>query len=526
MSETERPDSAAPRAPGRRLTDVAMASLFAHGDAAVVVIDEEQRVQLANPAVERMFGHSTADLIGRPIDVLIPERFHDVHREHVRWFLASTEVDRSTSDFRDTIGLKRDGSEFPAEVWLVKAAYGDGLVVSAVVRDMSDRVRSEEALRTALEHAERASLTKGEFLSRVSHELRTPLNAIVGFAQLLGMDELSEDQRDSVRHITRGSRQLLLLIDDLLEISQMDAGKLSQSLEPVDARDAVEEAVELVRPLAEERLITLDIDGVHGFVLADRNRLEQVLLNLLSNAIKYNRERGAVTVTLTRTLGRARLDVRDTGLGIPAERLDDLFVPFERLGAEATGIQGTGLGLALSKRMVEAMGGTMDVQSSVGEGSTFGVELFAAEGTVERHEAAGEAAATVRMPADTARTVLYVEDNAANVELIRRILDKRPGVQLISTLQGRIALDLARKHGPDLILLDLHLPDMSGEEVLQALKDDDATAEVPVVILSADATPGQVELLLRSGARGYVTKPLDVQDFLSTLDSILWAGSP
>ncbi len=376
--------------------------------------------------------------------------------------------------------------------------------------------------RDAQRLAEDANRAKSEFLSRMSHELRTPLNAVLGFGQLLETDDLSGSQRDAVDHILKGGRHLLDLINEVLDISRIEAGELSLSPEPVLAAELVGDAVDLMRPLADQRGIQLVVDssGVCDcYVFADRQRAKQVLLNLLSNAIKYNRPRGSVAVACEQSEAtRLRIRVTDTGTGIPAERLGQLFIPFERLGAEHTREEGTGIGLALSKRLAEAMGGTLTAASTLGQGSTFTVELPRVEGPVERYERLNGGTRPVAEPAARGQVVLHIEDNLSNLTLVERVLAQRPGVEVVAAMHGRLGLELAREHHPVLVLLDLHLPDLGGEQVLQRLRDDPATASIPVVIVSADATPGQIQRLLSAGAAGYLTKPIDVRELLRLVD--------
>ena len=380
-------------------------------------------------------------------------------------------------------------------------------------------------LSEATADADRANRAKSEFLSRMSHELRTPLNAILGFGQLLEMDALSERQAEGVGHILRAGRHLLGLINEVLDISRIEAGRLSLSLEPVPVRETIAQAMQLVGPTATVLAVTLRVGAVDErlHVLADRQRLQQVLLNLLSNAVKYNRPRGTVTIGCERAGDeRVRISVTDTGPGIAAEKLERLFVPFDRLGAEATGVEGTGLGLALSKSLVAAMSGTMDVRSEPGTGSTFSVELAVASAP----EAAGLAAVAADGPlAAPARpqTILYIEDNLSNLRLVESILSRRPGVTVLSAMQGRVGLDLARHHLPDLVLLDRHLPDIPGEEVFRLLAEDPRTRAIPVVMLSADAILTGVQRLLDAGVRAYLTKPLDVRRLLDVIDETLEA---
>jgi signal transduction histidine kinase/CheY-like chemotaxis protein len=379
-----------------------------------------------------------------------------------------------------------------------------------------------EAARLEADHANRA---KSEFLSRMSHELRTPLNAILGFGQLLDRGLLEERQRDDVQHILKAGRHLLELINEVLEISRIEAGELALSPEPVPLAETVREVLSLVGPLAAERGVRLATRlgelAEDSHVQADRQRLRQALLNLLSNAIKYNRANGRVDISFeTVNGGRIRTLIADTGIGIDPQRLAGLFEPFERLGAEHSDIEGTGLGLSLSKRLVEAMGGSITVHSKPHEGTTFVVELEAAESPhtagltkvdpVVAPKLAGRLGAARRL-------ILYIEDNLSNLTLVERILDHQSTVELVSAMQGQLGLDLARQHCPDLIMLDLHLPDMAGEEVLRRLKSEKVTREIPVVVLSADASARQMGRLLRQGANDYLTKPLDVTRFLDAL---------
>jgi CheY-like chemotaxis protein len=359
----------------------------------------------------------------------------------------------------------------------------------------------------------------------MSHELRTPLNAILGFAQLLEMDALAPEQRESVQHILKGGRHLLELINEVLDVARIETGRLAFSPEPVALGAVLLESLELIAPLAAQRLVRISgPDEIPtGHIMADRQRLKQVFLNLLSNAVKYNRRGGSVTLTCEDAPeGRLRIKVHDTGVGIPQDKLSRLFVPFDRLGAERTGVDGTGIGLALSRGLLTLMGGEIGVETRVDEGSTFWVEFPLVESPTGRSEpqeddSQGAAPSGSGHP----RTVLYVEDNLANLELIQRILTQRPEVRLISTMQGRLGLDLARDHHPDLILLDLQIPDMTGEEIVRGLWEDPRTREIPIAVISADATVDQVERMLALGACAYLTKPLEVKKVLALLDETL-----
>jgi signal transduction histidine kinase/CheY-like chemotaxis protein len=369
-----------------------------------------------------------------------------------------------------------------------------------------------------------ASSAKNEFLSRMSHELRSPLMAVMGFSQLLATSQLEARQQEMLATIRKASDHLLALINEVLDISRVEEGTLSISAETVAVQPLIDEAIELMRPLADTAGVVLHAPryaGGVGYVFADNQRLKQVVINVLSNAIKYNRRDGEVRIAVDKASGRrVRITIADTGEGIDEASLGKLFVPFERLDAAAAGIDGTGLGLALSRTLLDAMDGTITATSTPGTGTTFAIEL-------ER----GEPLAVAR-PADTddhlialrcyghSRTLLYIEDTVANTRVIEGILERRPDVRLIPALQGRRGIELAREQQPDVILLDLHLPDLPGDSVLAELKADASTRTIPVVILSADATRER-EQLLAAGAYAYLTKPIDLRRLLEILDRLM-----
>lgn len=395
-------------------------------------------------------------------------------------------------------------------------------------RDITAERESHMALQQAKAEAEQANHAKSEFLSRMSHELRTPMNAILGFAQLLELDELSEEQSEGVKHILKAGRHLLSLINEVLEISRIEAGHLNLSLEPVCVGETLLEALSLIRPLAQQRQVLVhpfESCGCH--IMADRQRLKQVFLNLFSNAIKYNRQGGSVTVGCSSVPGhRLRITITDTGLGILPQDLQRLFTPFERLNATHSAIEGTGLGLALSKRLIETMEGEMGIESTVGEGTTLWIDMPLVEAPLERHERTHVEEQEEKETSGPSRTVLCIEDNLSNLRLIERVLQHQTQVTLLSAMQGSLGIELAMQHQPDLILLDLHLPDMMGDEVLRRLQANPVTRQIPVVMISADATNGQIERLRDAGAVEYLTKPLDVKQFIGVLNENLLERQP
>ena len=383
-------------------------------------------------------------------------------------------------------------------------------------------LRSRE-LHDANQQLRVASEAKSHFLSRMSHELRTPLTAILGFGEILQMRGLEGERGEWLSMMVTAGRHLLALVDDVLDVARIETGHLSLSLEPVSIADVLADAHGLMHPLASARGVDIEQGPAFRtptYVAADNQRLRQVLLNLLSNAIKFNRPGGSVTIQVVdQPNDRVRIGITDTGAGLSERDLDRLFVAFERLDAESAGVQGTGLGLVLSRDLIERMGGVLEVASTPGLGSTFWVELSVIEpAAVTRTRA--EAPATRGYGGS--KQILYVEDLVANVELVEEILKLRPDVSLMSAMLGGIAIDLAREHRPDLVLLDLHLPDMGGHEVLARLRADPTTRGIPIVILTADATGRQRADLIAAGA-SYLTKPIGMMPFLDALDRHLAA---
>jgi signal transduction histidine kinase/ActR/RegA family two-component response regulator len=384
--------------------------------------------------------------------------------------------------------------------------------------------RAEE-LTKARDEALKATRAKNSFLSSTSHELRTPLNSILGFAQLLQMSELSAEDSDAVERIFGAGRHLLTLINELIDIARIESGDLSLSVEPVLVCPLIEESSQLMAPIAAERAIRIIQDCPHPAlaVHADRHRLSQVLVNLISNAIKYNHRDGTITITCREEgTGHASIVVSDTGPGISPENIERIFLPFERLGAEQTTVEGTGIGLPLARALTEAMHGQLTASSIPGQGSAFTVSLPHAPDLVHIPApglAPASPTARPHAPAGASISVLYIEDNPANVELVTQFLRSKPNIRLRSETSGRAGLESAARDMPDIILLDLHLPDIHGDQVLSELKAEPATAAIPVIVLSADASRAVVHRLLASGALAYLTKPIELAELGTLLDT-------
>jgi PAS domain S-box-containing protein len=492
----------------------------------ILTIDQNRLILFANRAAEKIFGLTITDMVGKPFSALIPERVRDDHDAALKKYL-DTVVTSNPEYALQIAGTGKGHREIALEISFGEYVKNGEHIFTGVVRDVTERKQLEHVLKRAKEDAERANRAKSDFLSRMSHELRTPLNAILGFAQLLEMDELDAEQKESVDQILKAGRHLLSLVDEVLDIARIEAGRMPLSLEPVEVDHCIAEAWDLVRHGANAYGIALENGSSQCGVMvtADRQRLKQVMLNLLSNAVKYNRDQGTVRVTCSPGMtgsNRLRISVTDTGRGIPEEGLSRLFTPFERLGAERTGIEGTGIGLAVSRGLIEAMDGEIGADSQIGEGSTFWFELplDANQARLEDGPVAGVVEA-ISENGGAEATILYVEDNPSNFKLVERILGHRAGIKLLTAMQGGLGLELAREHRPDLILLDLHLPDIHGSEVLRRVREDPVISRTPVVIISADVTSSQINQLLAAGAQAYLPKPLDIQEFLRIVDEVL-----
>lgn len=521
-SESES-DGSAELAPG----DAIFRELFEGAPIGMALLALDERFLRVNASFCNMVGYSKEELGQRTAEDITFADDIETGRQLARTLLDG--MTRSTGDKRyvhkngQVLWVSRTAS-------IVRNDKGEPQHFLLMVEDISERKAAEVALRQAKEEADRANHAKSDFLSRMSHELRTPLNSILGFGQLLDRQASSETQRTRVRYILSAGRHLLSLINEVLDISRIEAGNLQLSLEPVCVEEAVGEALDLMRPLAAERAISLITSSpleATTYVLADRQRLKQVLLNLLSNAVKYTALQGSVTLSFAEAEhGSIRIHVRDTGAGIPVEKLARLFTPFDRLGAEQSTVEGTGLGLALCQRLVQAMQGRIGVNSTLGNGSSFWLELPRAESPFRTLATQKVGAPREEPLAGPGRRVLYIEDNFSNVTLVEQMLAERPAIELMTAMQGRVGLELARKHVPDLVLLDLHLPDLPGWQVLHQLKADHATRDIPVIVISADATAPQINRLLSAGARAYLTKPLDIAEFFRVIEETISPAEP
>ncbi|HEY4723509.1 MAG TPA: ATP-binding protein, partial [Anaerolineae bacterium] len=507
----------------------------------IIATDEKGIIQLFNIGAERMLGYLAAEVVNK----INPSDIHDPQEVMARAQALSLELgtpitpgfealafkaSRGIEDIYELTYICKDGSRFPAIVSItaLRDDYGEIIGYLLIGTDNSVRKQVELDLNNAMAVAEKANLAKSDFLSSMSHELRTPLSAILGFAQLIetGSPLPTPSQKRSIDEILKAGWYLLELINEILDLALIESGKLSLSPEPMSLAEVMHECRAMIEPQAQKRGIRMAFPKfeIPYFVKADRTRVKQVLINLLSNAVKYNKVGGSVVVDCTAsTPGRIRISVKDTGEGLTPDKLTQLFLPFNRLGQESGVEEGTGIGLVVAKRLVELMGGEIGVESTIGVGSVFWIELnLTAEPQPAASAAEPTAVAHAQVNADgRLRTLLYVEDNPASQMLVEDLIARRPDIRLLSAMDGNRGVEVARASRPDVILMDINLPGISGIQALKILRADPATAHIPVVALSANAIPRDIAKGLEAGFFRYLTKPIKVHEFMDTLDVAL-----
>jgi PAS domain S-box-containing protein len=492
----------------------------------VSVVGDDEVYRLVNDAWCRATGLTREQVIGRSVTEVLPGSITPERRRTLNRCLR----ERQPGVLRDVFTQPDGTARYLETTYAPFAEPVNGVRCAALVtRDVTAEEMAaqanragQEALLAAKEDAERANRAKSRFMSLMSHELRTPMNAILGFGQLLLSDPqrpLGAEQQQYVQEILAGGRHLLTLINDVLDLGRIESGRLAMAVQPVALQPLVESCVALMKPLAQQRPVNLRVaqpDMLQCHVHADPLRLKQVLLNLLSNAIKYNRRDGDVTVHCVPGPEQVELRVTDTGIGLTPDQSQRLFVAFERLGARASGVEGSGIGLALSRQLMRAMGGEIGADSALDVGSTFWVRLRTAP---PAPDAAPPPAVAAARPLDAQRRqrVLYVEDNEVNALLMRAMLARLPSVQFEHTASPLQALDMVRTRRPELLLLDIQLPEIDGFELLRRLRAEPALHGVPAIAVSAGAMPADIQRALQAGFAAYLTKPLDLGELLQAV---------
>jgi len=499
---------------------------------AIVTVDAHQRIVVFNRAATQMFRIAASQALGGSLDRFIPPHLRAAHRAHVAAYAVSGESARRMGGASKISGVRADGEEFPIEASISRSGEGEGVLMTVVARDTTEAEAAERARQAQL-IAEAASRAKTDFLSRMSHELRTPLNAVLGFSQLLQaglQDRIDQRERAQLETIRQAGWHLLALINDVLDVSRIESGRLEVQARGIDLRILLDEVLQLLEVQAEGWGVTLAPDYRQrppAQAWGDPVRVRQVMLNVIGNAVKYNRPGGSVRIDMAAERGRVRVDVIDTGLGMTRDQLDHLFEPFNRLGRERGGIEGTGIGMALTQQLLELMNGAIQVESEAGCGTTVRLHLPAPPAQATEAPPPRAAAAPVAGGGDApSGVVLYIEDNPVNLLIVEEMLARWPQVRLVQAADGAEGLRLARQLRPDLVLLDMRLPDMDGAQVMAALQADPQTQALRVIALSAGALPEDAELALRSGAVDYWTKPLDIDRFLGEMRRLLAPQAP
>lgn len=481
----------------------------------IITLDNKGIVLSVNPAIEQIFGYSSDELIGKNVSIFIPENARSMHENITND--SETNAAQVAGMSRELMGRRKDDTLFPMDINIAELKTGQSYGFVAIIRDVTERKQNEATLLQAKQAADNANRAKSEFLASMSHELRTPLNAIIGFSDLIGFQDEADPAtvKMEVEHIHKAGMHLLTLIDQILDLARIENEALELSMEPVGLIDLLDECRMLISPMAEKANIQLTINCDDSYaVMADFTRLKQSLLNLLSNAAKYNHADGSITVT-TELIdnSRVKIDVSDTGYGFSEEQLKEMFIPFTRFNAQYSNIAGTGIGLTITKNLIEAMGGTISVKSTEGEGSVFSIILN--QSSLPSSIIPENTSNVETIDTKTPRKIVYVEDNYSNIAVMEGIIETTSNHSLLIADTGDDGLDLIQREHPDLVLLDINLPGMDGYEIVKAMRSNPDISQIPVVAVTANAMQEDVKKIRNAGFDDYVSKPVNMKALLS-----------
>lgn len=496
---------------------------------AIITIDDKGTITSFNPAASQIFGYSINEVVGESVNILMGEPYKSEHDQYIQNFLNTGQAKIIGID-REIIAQKKDGTLFPASLAISALVIEEKYFFTGIIRDITQQKKEEGELIQAKVIAEKANKSKSDFLSKMSHELRTPLNAILGFSQLLDLDRvtpLNNTQKSRVDLISSSGNHLLELINDVLELSTIEAGNIKLRFKLISVSKLIDETLAYIQSFAEKHQISVsgpDADLSNLFLFVDETRFKQVLVNFMTNAVKYNNKNGTVSLFTEIKGNNLRINVSDTGPGIPAERHDKVFEPFDRLYAEHSEIEGTGIGLTIAKQLTEKMNGEIGFESQVGKGSNFYVEFPLRDDETKKIDESSSIVFSEFDDASTSQsiTILYIEDNQTNLTLVQQIFSQKNHIHFISATRADEGIEIAKINKPDLILMDINLPGMDGLEALKILKALEETKYIPVIALSARASQKDIDHALQAGFISYITKPINVVEFLKTTEKFIF----
>ncbi|MDH5656017.1 MAG: ATP-binding protein [Spirochaetia bacterium] len=507
-----------------------IANILNSASEAIITINKKGEIETFNRAGENIFGWSQREIFGKNVSCLMPEPYRGEHDQYLQNYL-NTKIPKIIGIRREAMGQRKDGTTFPIDLAVSEMTVDQEIKFIGIIRNTENLKNFENELLQAKEAAESANRAKTEFLSSMSHELRTPLHAVIGFSQLMLMDyeddswmQKKSESELSLNDIINAGNHLLDLINDILDLSKIESGETRLSIEPYSLTELINNVRQIANVTAANYKISFAVqtpdDSDHLFVLCDRTRFSQIMLNLISNAVKYNTENGRVDFKITKLSNELlRFTVADTGHGIPEDQQDKLFLPFERLGREHGEIEGTGIGLIITKKLVEMMQGSIDFKSAKGKGSEFWVDLFFKEENNRQEEKSQIQGTLQNKDSLSIKKILYIEDDNANIKILERLFSKYPEIEFMFSHSAEEGIPIAESNQPDIILMDMNLPGINGMEAFKKLKKSSKTSEIPVIAVSANALDETIDIALKEGFNSYITKPFHIQTLVDSIFS-------